>query len=239
MMSNAGGGAIPVQCPGGVVSMAARALDPAGWADVRMWLEDEENVTRLLAEWEQKQRSAENSVASRVTAVDATIRTLRQKMDSLAETIAETTNKESRRTLQDKLDSYSEQVTAEERKREKLLAEARDAAQYAQDARDVRQWLGVVRERAEGATREEQRTTLLALGAQVTIWRNDHVHQDGWPQRYRIVLNFTGFGGQPVTLPAGGDENLTQTTCRLSRRERRSPASARLSGRAARTAPRR
>jgi hypothetical protein len=59
-----------------------------------------------------------------VVAAESTIKTLRQKMDSLAETIAETTNKESRRTLQDKLDSYGEQVTAEERKREKLLAEA-------------------------------------------------------------------------------------------------------------------
>ena len=30
----------------------------------------------------------------------------------------------------------------------------------------------------------------------------DYVHPDGWPQRYRITLHFTGFTGQPVTLPA-------------------------------------
>jgi hypothetical protein len=28
------------------------------------------------------------------------------------------------------------------------------------------------------------------------------VHADGWPQRYRITLNFSGFSGQPVALPA-------------------------------------
>ena len=59
----------------------------------------------------------------------------------------------------------------------------------------------VLSERADHFTREQQRDTLRALGAQLTLWRADAVHEDGWPQRYRVVLTFTGFGAQPVTLP--------------------------------------
>jgi hypothetical protein len=48
----------------------------------------------------------------------------------------------------------------------------------------------------------EHRTTLKLLGAEVTVWREDYVHPDGWPQRYKIDLHFTGYTGRaPVTLP--------------------------------------
>jgi hypothetical protein len=50
--------------------------------------------------------------------------------------------------------------------------------------------------------REAQIDALRALGARVTVWRSDYQHPDGWPQRYKVVLTFTGFTGQPVTLPA-------------------------------------
>jgi len=93
-------------------------------------------------------------------------------------------------------------VMAEERKREKLMGEARDAVEHAREEREVREWIGVVTERAATASREEQVVTLRVLGAQVTVWRADHVHDDGWPQRYKIELRWTGFTGQPVTLPA-------------------------------------
>jgi DNA invertase Pin-like site-specific DNA recombinase len=201
-VSNGGGAALPIACPGGWVSMLASALDPAGWADVRAWLENEENVSRLLAEWEQEERQSKNSATSRIEAADANIRTLREKMSSLADTIAETANKESRRTLQEKLDNYGDQVMKEERKREKLLGEAHDAVEHAREEREVREWVKVVSERAATASREEQRAALLALGARVTVWRDDHVHDDGWPQRYKIELRWTGFSGEPVTLPA-------------------------------------
>jgi hypothetical protein len=192
--------------------VAAPTLDPAGWADVRAWLENEENVSRLLAEWEQEERSAETSIASRVEATEATIRMLRDKMNSLADTIAETTNKESRRTLQEKLDYYGDQVTVEERKREKLLGEAHDAVEHARDEREVREWVKIVSGRAATASREEKFAVLRALGARVTIWRADHVHDDRWPQRYKIVLHWTDFTGSPVTLPASHDGNMSQTT---------------------------
>ncbi|HEV2462143.1 MAG TPA: hypothetical protein VGS80_27650, partial [Ktedonobacterales bacterium] len=42
---------VAVPCPGGVVSMAARVLDPAGWRDVLAWLSKPDNVERLLADW--------------------------------------------------------------------------------------------------------------------------------------------------------------------------------------------
>jgi hypothetical protein len=208
----AGGGvATPMSCPGGGwVSMHASTLDPAAWADVRAWLESEENVTRLLAEREQEERSAENSIASRVEATEATIRTLREKMDSLADTIAETGNRESRRTLQEKLDNYGEQVMAQEGKREKLLGEAHDAVEHAREEREVHEWVKIVSGRATTASRAEQVAVLRALGARVTIWRADHVHDDGWPQRYRVVLHWTGFTGEPVTLPASRGGILSQ-----------------------------
>jgi hypothetical protein len=50
-----------------------------------------------------------------------------------------------------------------------------------------------------------------ALDAQVTIWRADHVHEDGWPQRYKITLHFTGFTCQPVTLPPANSEYTTSS----------------------------
>jgi hypothetical protein len=114
----------------------------------------------------------------------------------------ETTNKESRRTLQEKLDHYGEQVMADERKRERLMREAHDAVEHAREEREVREWVSFVSSKAATASREEQYAVLRALGAHVTIWRADHVHEDGWPQRYRIELRWTGFTGQPVTLPA-------------------------------------
>jgi hypothetical protein len=144
-------------------------------------------------------------VSSRLDAATAGIAALRDKMAALAETIAETSNRESRRTLQEKLDEYAERVSAEEGKRDRLLREAREASDYAHAARDVRDWVRLVAASADTFTREEQRTTLRALGAQVTVWREDYVHPDGWPQRYKIVLHFTGFTRateQPVTLPA-------------------------------------
>ena len=66
----------------------------------------------------------------------------------------------------------------------------------------MREWVRVVAAKAPTMTRAQQRATLKALGAVATVWRADYVHPDGWPQRYRITLHFTGFTGQPVTLPA-------------------------------------
>ena len=78
--------------------------------------------------------------------------------------------------------------------------------------REVREWVRAVAERAGTMTRAQQRATLKALGAEATTWRADYAHPDGWPQRYRIVLHFTGFTGQPVTLPAAQSPRiLTQT----------------------------
>jgi site-specific DNA recombinase len=194
---------VAVLCPGGSFSIsAARVLDPAGWADVLTWLSDPENVERLLADWRAENQGTERSITSRLDAAAAGIARLRDKMDRLAETIAETSERESRRTLQDKLDAYAALVRTEESKRERLLREARDTADHVQAEQDIREWVRIVRERAPTFGPAERATTLRVLGAVVTVWRADYVHPDGWPQRYRIVLRFTGFTGQaPVTLP--------------------------------------
>jgi site-specific DNA recombinase len=197
-----GGGTLPMSCPAGWVSMHASALDRVGWADVRAWLEKPENVKRWLAEWEQEEKSAENSVASRLEANAATLATLRDKMTALADDISETPRGESRQVLKEKLDQLATQLTREHGKREKLLREASDATDRARDERDIREWVRVVSQRAETASREYQCGLLRALGAKATIWRTDYQHPDGWPQRYKIVLNWTGFTGQPITLPA-------------------------------------
>jgi hypothetical protein len=176
-------------------------LDTAGWADVVAWLSNEKNVAQLLTDWQAQREQGEHSIATRLDAADAQLRELRGKMGALAETIAETSRGESRRTLQEKLDRYADQVTAEEKKREQLFREAADAKAYAAAGREVREWSRIVAARGRTAAREEQRDVLRALGAQVTIWRDDYRHPDGWPQRYRIILRFTGFTGHPVTLP--------------------------------------
>jgi hypothetical protein len=134
--------------------------------------------------------------------VAATIRTLRDKMTRLADTIAETEDRESRHVLQERLDAYSDQMRREEGKRQRLMAEAKEAVDHAKDARDIREWVSVVASRADSFTRLEQVTVLHALGAQVTVWNENYIHEDGWPQRYKITLHFTGFTGQSVTLPA-------------------------------------
>jgi DNA invertase Pin-like site-specific DNA recombinase len=202
-----GGGALPMSCPAGWVSMHASALDRVGWADVRAWLSKPENVSRLLAEWEQEEKSAESSVASRLEANAATIVTLRDKMTALADDISETSKGASRQVLKEKLDQLATQVQAEEGKHERLLREARDATDRAREERDIREWVRVVSQRAETASREYQCGLLRALGAKATIWRADYQHPDGWPQRYKIVLNFAGFTGQPITLPANRDSD--------------------------------
>jgi DNA invertase Pin-like site-specific DNA recombinase len=194
-------GAGPNPCEGRGYSHRAQELDAAAWADVRAWLENEENVRVLLAEWEQDNRDAEHSLGSRLDAAASQIAYLRQKMSSLAESISETANKESRRTLQDKLDAYAEDVAAEEKKRERLMEEAHDQVEHARAAREVREWVRTVAAHAATFTREEQRTCLKALGARMTIWISGHVHPDGWPQHYRVTLHWADATGQPVVLP--------------------------------------
>jgi hypothetical protein len=98
----------------------------------------------------------------------------------------------------------------QERKREKLLSEAHDAIEHAREEREIREWVSVVASHAETFTRLEQVAALRVLGAQITIWRADHQHPDGWPQRYKIKLSWTGFTGQPVTLPASQSPILGQ-----------------------------
>jgi hypothetical protein len=169
------------------------------------WLSNPANVERLLAEWHGENRSAERSVTSRLDAAAATIANLRDKMACLADTISETSERESRRTLQEKLDAYGAQVMKEEKKRAQLLQEARDAAQEAEAERDMREWVRVVAEWAPTFTREEQVRTLKALGAVVTVWREGYEHPDGWLQRYRIELHFTGFSGRVEILPPHRD----------------------------------
>jgi hypothetical protein len=200
-------GATPNPCAGRGYSHRALELDAAAWADVRAWLENEENVRVLLTEWEQDSRDAEHSLGSRLDASAAQIAYLRGKMSSLAESISETTNKESKRMLQEKLDDYGDQVTAEERKREKLMEEAHDQVEHARAAQEMHAWVRTVAERAPTFTREEQRTCLKALGARMTVWNSGHVHPDGWPQHYRVTLHWADATGQPVVLPAHREPN--------------------------------
>jgi DNA invertase Pin-like site-specific DNA recombinase len=189
-------------CPAGGVTIRPALLDPSGWADVRAWLSDEENVSRLLAYWEAKATRGEQSLSTRLDAADAQLAVLRGKMATLAETIAETSDRESRRVLQATLDDYSAQVRREESKKARLMQDASEATSYAEQARTVREWAQVVTAEAERFTPAEQRETLTALGAEVTVWREDYRHPDGKPGRYRIALHFTGFTGGVVTLPA-------------------------------------
>jgi Recombinase/Recombinase zinc beta ribbon domain len=191
-----------LHCPAHWQSIIAATLDQDGWADVLRWLLVLENVARLLADWQAENQGTERSITSRLDAAAATVAALRDKMGRLAETIAETSERESRRTLQAKLDAYAEKVRAEEGKRERLLHEAREAADRAQAEQDIRAWMREVAAVAAGYDCAQQRDALRALGAVVTIWREGYVHPDGWPQRYQIQLHFTGFTGQaPVTLP--------------------------------------
>ena len=202
------------RCPGRAPSMTASLLDPPSWADVRAWLSEEENVARFLADWEQDNISDEQSISSRVQAADAQIALFRGKMDGLGESIADATSREGRLVLQQKLDQYGERLRAEEVKRERLLHEAREASTYAEASQGIRERIGVVAARSATMTRAQQRDTLRALGAQLTLWRADHVHPDGWPQRYKITLHWTGFSGQPTTLPpATSVRILSQASC--------------------------
>jgi site-specific DNA recombinase len=198
-----------VACPGGGFTYAASKLDTAGWADVLAWLADGANVARLLADWQEQVQGGAASLAARLAGLDAETALLRDKMARLAESIADTADRESRRTLQARLDTYAEQVRGAEGKRARLVREAAEARDLAVQAEQVRAWAATVAETAATFTRAEQVATLRALGAEVTVWRADHVHPDGWPQRYRIRLTFTGFTGQPVTLPASGAPSPT------------------------------
>jgi DNA invertase Pin-like site-specific DNA recombinase len=192
------------RCPGGAFSMQADVLDPAGWADVVTWLANPENVANLFASWEQESAQAEHSLSTRVEAVDAQIATLRDKMGRIAETIEDTSDRESRRVLQERLDTHATSIRNEEAKRAKLMEEAHTRAEHTQAQADMAAWARVVAEKAPTMTRAQQVATLRALGAEVTVWRGDYVHPDGWPQRYKIKLHFTGFtqDAGPVTLPA-------------------------------------
>jgi DNA invertase Pin-like site-specific DNA recombinase len=195
-------GGITPPCAGGRFSVKSSVLDAMGWADVRAWLDDDKNVARLMEEWRRRQQTGEQSAASRLTALTAHLTTLREKLARLSDAIAETENTESRRALQEKQDAVGAQIQAEEVKRTRLLQEERAAAAYARDERDLRQWVCEVATQADAFTALEQRATLRALGARVTVWRTDYHHPDGWPQRYQIELTFTGLTGDAVRLPA-------------------------------------
>ena len=190
-------------CPGGNFTLSAAVIDAAGWADILAWLTDGENVARLLADWQEESQNSEHSIGTRLDATNAQIATLQGKMDTLAESIAETAARESRLVLQQKLDEYADKLRREEVKRERLLREAHEVHEYTAAAQQIHEWIRTVASKAATFSREEQRDTLRALGAVMTVWRADYVHADGWPQRYRITLHFTWFrtGDQPVILP--------------------------------------
>ena len=186
--------------------VGALPLGPTSWTPLAgpmcaPWLAEPKNVARLLKEWEQSEQHAETSLASRLEAANAHLATLCDRMAALADDI-ETARGEARKVLNEKLDELAAAVQRETAKRDRLLREASAASDRAQDERDIREWVCEVAAQSDGYTRELQRDTLRALGARVVVWRADHVHADGWPQRYRITLTWTGFTGQPVTLPA-------------------------------------
>jgi site-specific DNA recombinase len=189
-------------CLGGKFTINATTLDPAGWADVRAWLREPKNVERLMAEWEQKQQTSASTITSRLEAVNAQIAHLCGRMSDLAQDISETQRGESRDVLKEKLDELAAQLSRENGKRDELQREASEATDRTRDERDIRAWVCEVASHAENFTPLEQRVALRALGAEVTVWRGDYQHPDGWPQRYQIELTFTGFTGQPVILPA-------------------------------------
>src|SRR5260221_2509496 len=79
-------GGLPVSCPGGAFSMAARVLDPVGWAAVVAWLQEERNVERLLAEWQHEEQNTSNSMTSRLDAVAGTHAGRRHTKDTASRT---------------------------------------------------------------------------------------------------------------------------------------------------------
>ncbi len=163
-------------------------------------LRDVKNVTRLLADWQRARKQGRDSMASRLAAADAQIASLHDSV-LLTQAISEVSAAASRAALTSGLDDLSAQLAREHVKREQLVREAADERAYALGASEMREWARLVSERAGSFTREQQRDTLRALGAQLTLWRADAVHDDDRPQRDRVVLTFTGFGAQPVTLP--------------------------------------
>src|SRR5258708_7398541 len=165
-------------CPGGNYSIDASVLDPAGWADVRAWLSDADNVARFLAEWEQDNKSGEQSISSRVEAADAQLALIRSKMRGLAESITDATSREGRLVLQQKLDEYGERLLTEEGKRERLLHEAREASAYAEASQGVRDWVHIVAPRAATMTRAQQPDTLPAPRPRPTPSRSNYVHPE-------------------------------------------------------------
>jgi hypothetical protein len=199
-------------CPGGAFSMSAAQLDPIGWRDVLAWLSEEENVERFLTEWQDDSACTEQSASSRLAAVDATIADLRGKMKDLGRDIAETTRGESRRVLQQTLDEYADMVEKEEGKRANLLRESANAGAQAAFAREMREVVRVVAREAPTFDCAEQRATLKAFGAELTLWREGG-QPEGWPQRYKITLHFTGWTGHaPITLPPALSK-LSLTSC--------------------------
>jgi len=102
------------------------------------------------------------------------------------------------------MDDYADRLSAERAKEARLVRESTAAIDYAREASLVRMWVCTIAATAQDFTRGDIRECLRALGAVCTLWREDYVHPDGWPQRYRIKLTFTGFtsDGAPVTLPA-------------------------------------
>ena len=189
-------------CPGAGFAMNAPILDPLAWGEsLAARLRDEKNVTRPLADWQRARKQGRDSMALRLAAAEAQIASLHDRMASLTQAISEVSAAASRAALTSGLDDLSAQLAREHVKREQLVREAADERAYALGASEMREWARLVSERAGSFTREQQRDTLRALGAQLTLWRADAVHDDDWPQRYRVVLTFTGFGAQPVTLP--------------------------------------
>jgi site-specific DNA recombinase len=216
-------------CPGGAMSINATQLDPLGWADVRIWLSDPANVERLLRDWQEQSARNVASAGSRLAAVEATLADLRQKMAELGTDIDETTQRESRRVLLAQLDAHAVQLEQEEAKRAQIMREGETASEQAAAALGLRERIQRAAVRAARADPAQQRALLRALGAEVTLWRADYQHPDGWPQRYKIRLHWTGWtsgqspeqaeeGYAPITLPPSQPALQLSSTTRTSYR---------------------
>jgi hypothetical protein len=187
-------------CPGGSYAMSANLIDPAGWRDVLDWLSNPANVEDLIADWLERSTTKQASAASRLAAADKTIAGLQRTMRELGHDIAEAKHEASKRTLRGTLDEYAAQLEMEEGKRARILQESTDADAQAAAAASFRDWVAAIATEAPTFDRAEQRDTLRALGARLTVWKQGG-QPVGWPQRYQIDLLFTGWTGAPVTLP--------------------------------------
>jgi site-specific DNA recombinase len=164
--------------------ITAAALDMAVWTHVAVVLRD----PAIIAAEVERQRD-DGALERDLAAVEKMLAAIAEKQAITARAITAVDDDEAAAPLIAELKALGERKKAAQRDRDNLARRIADAEADRARVRSVADWCATVATNVDRLTYDEKRLALQALGAQVRVWREGAVRDDGTPQpRWELTL---------------------------------------------------